>query len=124
MSAAGWSYVKGLDRQNPENWWYNTIPFTQTYSWTGVGYLYDFATVYSKSTAILNDPLLLYSGEVLQVDFENNDTKDHSMIVTGKSSTDIYLTYHTRDVLNRSYASLCSAYPNAKWYPHYHYVSY
>ncbi|MGM8214957.1 amidase domain-containing protein [Bacillaceae bacterium W0354] len=57
-------------------------------------------------------------GEVLQVDFTNNGSKDHTMIVTKKTSSEIYLTYHTNDTKNRSFKSLSISPPKAKWIPH------
>jgi hypothetical protein len=51
------------------------------------------------------------------MDFTNNGSKDHSMIVTMLSGQP-YLTYHTTDTHNRSLASIKSSYPSARWLSH------
>lgn len=115
MDAGGWTHVSGFYRDS-KYWWYNFL--NQTWSWVGVPYWHDFANKHSKRTIILSSPRNLWEGEVLQVDFTNNGSKDHTMIVTKKTSSEIYLTYHTNDTLNRSFASISVAYPKAKWVPH------
>lgn len=115
MRAGGWTDVNGWYR-NPEHWWYNIL--NQTWSWVNVPYWYEFALNHSERTTLLSNPRYLWEGEVLQVDFTNNGTKDHSMIVTCRTSSEIYLTYHTIDTFERSFASLSTAYPNARWLAH------
>ena len=61
-------------------------------------------------------PRSLFEGEVLLVDFENNGTKDHSMIVTRKTATEIYLTYNSVDTLNGNFASFSLSFQNARWF--------
>jgi len=56
--------------------------------------------------------------DVLQADFTNDTSKDHTMIVSYRSSTQPYLTYHTTDTFRRSLSSLKLAYPSARWIPH------
>ena len=62
----------------------------------------------------------MWLADVLQVDFTNNGSKNHAMIVTyvATSTWTPYLTYHSTDTLNRSLSSLISQYPGARWYPH------
>ena len=115
MRAGGWTDVPGL-YTNAQSWWYNSL--NQTYSWVNVHYFHDFALIYSKRTTSILNPRNLNVGDVLQIDFTNNNSKDHTMIVTLKSSTEIYLTYHTVDTLDRSYGSLCASYPSASFVAH------
>lgn len=121
MYAGGWTHVSGL-YLNASAWWYNSL--NQSRSWINVDYWHDFACVHSGRTTKLTNPKSLYVGEVLQVDFTNNSSKDHSMIVTTKSSNDIFLTYHTNDTLDRSYNELAAIYTDALWYPHLVYTSF
>lgn len=121
MRAGGWTDISGL-YTNSHYWWYNSS--NQTYSWTGVRYWYEFAYLYSGRTYILNNPQSMLVGDVLQADFTSDNSKDHSMIVTYKSSNVPYLTYHTNDTYERSFSSLVSSYPNATWYPHALYYSF
>lgn len=118
MRAGGWTDISGL-YTNAQYWWYNSL--NQTYSWTSVSYWYSFAYTYSGRTTILGQPRSLYVGEVLQADFESDGTKDHSMMVTYRTTSptvEIYLSYNTTDTTNRSFASLLTALPSATWTPH------
>ncbi|MBP3041711.1 amidase domain-containing protein [Bacillaceae bacterium Marseille-Q3522] len=115
MRAGGWLDVSGFYRDS-HYWWYNHV--NQTWSWVGVPYWYDFAANKSKRTILLSSPRSLWDGEVLQADFTNNGSKDHTMIVTRKTALDIYLTYHTNDTFERSFASISVSYPSARWIPH------
>ena len=121
MYAGGWTHKSGFYRDS-QYWWYNSL--NQSWSWIGVPYWHDFALKHSKRTVKLSSPRSLWEGEVLQVDFTNNGVKDHTMIVTKKTSSEIYLTYHTNDTLNRSFASISVTYPKANWVPHMVKISY
>jgi len=115
MRAGGWTDVPGWYR-DARHWWFNWL--NQTWSWVGVRHWHEFALTHSRRTWLLSLPRSLFEGEVLLVDFQNNGTKDHSMIVTRKTATEIYLTYNSVDTLNRSFASLSLSFPNARWFPH------
>lgn len=114
MRAGGWPDEPGL-YLNAEAWWYNAL--NQSRSWVNVSYFNDFTVDYSGRGVELSNPIGLLTGEVLQVDFNGEGNKDHSMIVTSRGSGDIYLTYHTTDTVNRSYLELCSLFPDATWIP-------
>lgn len=115
MRAGGWTDVSGWYRDT-RHWWYNWL--NQTWSWVGVRHWFEFALTHSRRTALLSQPRALWEGEVLQVDFENNGSMDHSMIVTRKTASEIFLTYRTVNTFERSFASLSLAFPNARWFPH------
>ncbi len=53
--------------------------------------------------------------DILQLDFLQDGSKDHTMIVTVWTPSQTYLTYHTTNRLNRSLSSLLASYPSA-WY--------
>ncbi|MBT9147297.1 MAG: hypothetical protein DDT32_01051 [Syntrophomonadaceae bacterium] len=115
MRAGGWTDVPGWYRDT-RHWWYNWL--NQTWSWVGVRHWFEFAFTHSRRTTLLSQPRALWEGEVLQVDFENNGSMDHTMIVTRKTASEIYLTYRTVNTFERSFASLSLAFPNARWFPH------
>lgn len=115
MRAGGWTDVPGWYRDT-RHWWYNWL--VQTWSWVGVRHWFEFASVHSRRTTLFSNPRSLWEGEVLQVDFKNDGTMNHSMIVTRKTASEIYLTYRTTNTLNRSFASLSLEDPSARWFPH------
>lgn len=53
---------------------------------------------------------------MLQVDFDKDGSKDHTMIVTSRVNGVPYLTYHSTNTYNRSVASVLASYPNAAYY--------
>lgn len=117
MRAGGWSDKTGwwLD---DDNWWYNSL--NQTRTWINVEYFYTFAAVRSHRTTILSSPWSLLLADVLQMDFTNNGSKDHTMIVTWWNAGTPYLSYHTTDTHNRSLSSLLTQYPlsGTRYIPH------
>lgn len=111
MRNGGWPDVSGWYR-DPSYWWYNSL--NQTWSWVNVGYWRDFTNGRRGST--LAYVSWLEPGDVLQVDFNRDGTWDHTMIVTKKIGTEVYLTYHTTNTVDRAFSDLLSSYPNANWY--------
>ena len=56
-------------------------------------------------------------GDVMQMDFDKDGSKDHSMITSYRSASGVpYVTYHDTDTYRRSVSSLLAAYPNAAYY--------
>lgn len=56
-------------------------------------------------------------GDVMQMDFDKDGSKDHSMITSYRSSGGVpYLTYHDADTYRRSVSSLIASYPNSAFY--------
>jgi hypothetical protein len=47
-------------------------------------------------------------GESVKMDFNKDGIKDHSLIVTKVTSSEIYMTYHSNDHLNRPLSELQS----------------
>jgi hypothetical protein len=56
--------------------------------------------------------------DVLQADWNRDNTIDHTMIVTATGRNERYLTYHTSSTHNRKLSSLLAARPSAWWYVH------
>ena len=118
MRAGGWTMVYGYYLDD-NSWWYNFFPLVnQARAWINVQYWYAFAALRSHRTYILARPEDMLLADVLQMDFTNNGSKDHTMIVTWVAFGDRYLTYHTTDTYRRSLSSLKTSFPNARWYPH------
>lgn len=121
MKAGGWKQ-KGsgfFDRKDKDKWYYGGHTWTTSYTWAGAENWYWFATKYSQRTRILSNVWQMGLGDVLQADWDRDNTIDHTMIVTGFSGNDeIYLTYHTNNTHNRKLTNLLAARPHTTWYAH------
>lgn len=111
LRTGGWKHDTGWYKSN-KNWWYNSV--NQTFSWAGAENWAQF-TWYSGRTIYLDNVWKLVWTDILQMDFDQNNNMNHTMFVTKTSSTNIYLTYHTDDHLNRPLTEILDSYPNA-WY--------
>ncbi|MFJ2743605.1 amidase domain-containing protein [Streptomyces sp. NPDC087440] len=113
LRAGGWAHDTGL-YTDYRNWWYNSL--NQSRSWVNVNYWASFA-LHSKRTYNLKNVYQLARGDILQMDFSNNGSKDHSMITTYRSASGVpYLTYHSRDTYRKSVASIVASNPRAIYY--------
>ncbi|MFJ4688842.1 amidase domain-containing protein [Streptomyces sp. NPDC088789] len=112
LRAGGWKNDTGWYRSY-KNWWYNSS--NQTTSWVNVNYWASFA-LYSDRAYNLDNVYKLGIGDILQMDFTGNRSKDHSMITTYKSGGVPYLTYHSTNTYRKSVRSIVAQYPNAKYY--------
>ena len=117
MREGGWTFVNGFYRDD-NYWWYQDLCCNQTWTWASVQYWYAFAALRSGRTTILAKPEYMGLADVLQADFTNDTSKDHTMIVSYRSSTMQYLTYHTTDTYRRTLANLKLSFPSARWIPH------
>jgi hypothetical protein len=117
LKAGGWQFASGWASDYDHTWWYSASnPATQSWSWNGVNEWSWFA-LSSKRVTNLADVYQLGVGDILQMDFNADGSKDHSMIVTYRSASGMpYVTYHSTNTLNRSVASLVAAYPDALYY--------
>ena len=77
-------------------WWYKAL--NQSYTWAGAESWSWFAP---KRTVALSRVYDMTVADVLQYDLTKNGTMDHTMFVRKKTTTDIYMTYHTTDHNNR-----------------------
>ncbi|RSS35993.1 amidase domain-containing protein [Streptomyces sp. WAC08241] len=112
LKAGGWKHVPGYVYDYTR--WFGTADI-QSHSFIGVNEWSWFAQN-SKRTTSLANVYQLDVGDVLQVDFDKNGSKDHTMIVTSRRNGVPYLTYHSTNTLRRSVTSIISAYPNAAYY--------
>ncbi|MFB7241589.1 hypothetical protein CW362_36760 [Streptomyces populi] len=113
LKAGGWKHVPGY--VNDFHKWFGNSDI-QSDSFVGVNEFSWFALSSKRVTSLAN----VYQadiGDVVQVDFNKDGSKDHTMIVTYRSPQGVpYLSYHSTNTYNRSLASIIASYPNAAYY--------
>jgi len=112
LREGGWTDVTGWYRSTSV-WWYNLL--NQSWTWINPQYWWQFAWNRPRvdHAAFVGD---LVPGDILQMDFNQDSSMDHSMIVTTKDgSGEIYLTYHTTNTEDRPFSEIFASNPNA-WY--------
>ncbi|MFF2362550.1 amidase domain-containing protein [Streptomyces sp. NPDC058122] len=113
LKAGGWATVAS---SGEEYGTWNYTASTQTDTWVGVNELSWFTQTAHRSTPLAN-VYQMDVGDVMQMDFDKDGSKDHSMITSYRSGGGVpYLTYHDTDTYRRSLSSLLAAYPNAAYY--------
>ncbi len=112
LKAGGWKHAPGYVYDYTR--WFGTADI-QSHSFIGVNEWSWFAQN-SKRTTSLANVYQLDVGDVLQVDFNKDGSKDHTMIVTSRRNGVPYLTYHSTNTLRRSVTSIISSYPTAAYY--------
>ncbi|MFF4732712.1 amidase domain-containing protein [Streptomyces mirabilis] len=113
LKAGGWKHVPGYT-DDFHKWFGNSD--IQSDSFVGVNEFSWFALSSKRVTSLAN-VYQLDVGDVLQMDFNKDGSKDHSMIVTYRSPQGVpYVTYHSTNTYNRSVASIIASYPNAAYY--------
>ena len=100
MREGGWTFVLGLWNDDT-HWWYNAL--NQTHSWAGAQNWANFAPT---RTTFLTNIWQMGIADVLQMDFNKDGIKDHSLLVTKVTTSEIYMTYHSTDTLNRPLSEL------------------
>ncbi|MFD7812099.1 amidase domain-containing protein [Streptomyces sp. NPDC059785] len=114
LKAGGWANVSG-SASDYKKWWYDASS-TQSDSWVGVNEFSWFALSSKRATSLAN-VYQMDVGDVLQMDFDKDGSKDHTMITTYRSSSGVpYLTYHATNTYRRSVASIIASYPNSYYY--------
>jgi hypothetical protein len=113
LKAGGWTPVTDSD-EDYGTWNYG--PTTQTDTWVGVNEWSWFTQTARRSTPLAN-VYQMDVGDVMQMDFDKDGSKDHSMITSYRSAGGVpYVTYHDTDTYRRSVSSLIASYPNAAYY--------
>jgi hypothetical protein len=112
LKAGGWKHEPGYTY----DWhkWFGNADI-QSDSFVGVNEFSWFALSSKRVTGLAN-VYQMDVGDVLQVDFDKDGSKDHTMIVTSRVNGVPYLTYHSTNTYNRSVASVLASYPNAAYY--------
>ncbi|MEU4086519.1 amidase domain-containing protein [Streptomyces aureus] len=113
LKAGGWTTVAS---SGEEYGTWNYTASTQTDTWVGVNEWSWFTQTAKRSTPLAN----IYQmdvGDVMQMDFDKDGSKDHSMITSYRSASGVpYVTYHDTDTYRRSVSSLLAAYPTTAYY--------
>ncbi|MFE5815202.1 amidase domain-containing protein [Streptomyces sp. NPDC056479] len=113
LKAGGWKHAPGYVYDYTK--WFGNAEI-QSHSFVGVNEWSWFAQN-SKRTTGLASVYQMDVGDVLQMDFDKNGSKDHTMIVTYRSPQGVpYLTYHSSNTYRRSLASIIASDPNAAYY--------
>lgn len=120
VHAGGWRETSGsiFNRKSNKKWFYGSHTWTTSYTWAGAENWYWFATKHSQRTKSLDNVWKLSGADVLQADWDRDNTIDHTMIVTAANSQDVYLTYHTSNTHNRKLSNLLAKHPHTWWYAH------
>ncbi|MFF7265181.1 amidase domain-containing protein [Streptomyces sp. NPDC008159] len=114
LLAGGWQQISKVTPEEYDTWYYASNGTAD--AWIGVNE-WSWFTQTAKRTTPLANVYQMDIGDVLQVDFNRDGDKDHSMMVTFRSSSGVpYLTYHDADTYRRSVASIIASYPNAYYY--------
>ena len=113
LYAGGWKKVTN-STEDYGTW--NSGTSSDTDTWIGVNE-WSWFTQTAKRTTPLANAYQMDLGDVLQMDFDKDGSKDHSMMTTYRSSSGVpYLTYHDTDTYRRSLSSLIASYPNSAYY--------
>lgn len=113
LKAGGWKAVPG-STSDYRNWWYDGT--RQSDSWVGANE-WAWFTLSNQRAANLASVYQTDVGDIVQVDFNKDRSKDHSMMVTYRSSAGMpYLTYHSTNTYRKSLASIIASYPDAVYY--------
>ncbi|MFH8367817.1 amidase domain-containing protein [Streptomyces sp. NPDC018031] len=113
LKAGGWKHDSGV-YSDYRNWWYDSS--YQTSSWVGADE-WSWFTLHHKRATNLSNVYYMGIGDIMQMDFNRDGSKDHSMIVTYRSSSGVpYLTYHSVNTYRKSVASIIASNPNAYYY--------
>ncbi|MCX5175336.1 amidase domain-containing protein [Streptomyces virginiae] len=113
LKAGGWKAVPG-STSDYRNWWYDGA--RQSDSWVGANE-WAWFTLSNKRATNLASVYQTDVGDIVQVDFNKDGSKDHSMMVTYRSSAGMpYLTYHSTNTYRKSLASIIASYPDAVYY--------
>jgi Putative amidase domain len=118
LLAGGWGRLNGGHRETT-SWWYSggILPPYASWTWTSADYFFKFINSRPRAKAIgrIAD---LVPGDVISVDFNPSagDGIDHTMLVSKKTTSGIFLAYHTNNTLDKSFTEFYNASPGAQYY--------
>ena len=114
LYAGGWKQV--TNSAADYGTWYSKKKTADSDTWVGVNEWSWFTQTTRRTTALAN-AYQMDVGDVLQIDFDKDGSKDHSMLTTYRSASGVpYMTYHSNDTYRRSLSSVIAANPNAAYY--------
>jgi Putative amidase domain len=118
LQAGGWSRVDGGHREST-SWWYGggLLPPYASWTWIGADSFFKFINGRPRAKTIgrIAD---LVPGDVISVDLNPsaNDGIDHTMLVSKKTASGIFLAYHTTNTLDKSFTEFYNINPGANYY--------
>lgn len=116
MLAGGWRQVSypWIDYQSSSSWWYGGVP-TSSWTWSSAEDFYRMTKALGRTTTAryVSD---LRVGDLLQYKSNGATNMTHSMVVTSKSGTTVYLSYHTTNTKNKPFSQLSGL--NVTWFGH------
>ncbi|MFB7457876.1 MULTISPECIES: amidase domain-containing protein [unclassified Streptomyces] len=113
LKAGGWKHEPGYTYDFHK--WFGNAEI-QSDSFVGVNE-FSWYALSSKRVTSLANVYQMDVGDVLQMDFNRDGSKDHTMIVTSRTAQGVpYLSYHSTNTYNRSVASIIASYPDAYYY--------
>jgi outer membrane protein OmpA-like peptidoglycan-associated protein len=95
MLAGGWTVVPG-GKRDPTAWW--SSPDESSWTWAAANNFGDFIKRSHRASNCTRDELDL--GDIVQDIHPGNDVPHHTMVVSQKLGTKIYLSYHSRNTRN------------------------
>ncbi|MFF4521658.1 amidase domain-containing protein [Streptomyces bluensis] len=114
LLAGGWKQISTVTPEEYDTWYYASNGTAD--AWIGVNE-WSWFTQTAKRTTPLANVYQMDVGDVMQIDFNKDGSKDHSMMTTYRSSSGVpYLTYHDADTYRRSVASIIAQYPTSVYF--------
>lgn len=114
LLAGGWEQISHVTPEEYDTWYYAHNGTAD--AWIGVNE-WSWFTQTVKRTRPLANVHQMDTGDVMQIDFNKDGAKDHSMMTTYRSSSGVpYLTYHDADTYRRSVQSIIASYPTANYF--------
>ncbi|WKX71266.1 amidase domain-containing protein [Streptomyces sp. XD-27] len=113
LKAGGWKHDSG-DYADYRNWWYSSS--YQSTSWVGANE-WSWFTLHHKRATNLSNAYQMEVGDILQMDFDKDGSKDHTMVTTYRSRTGMpYMTYHSVNTYRKSLASIVASNSDSAYY--------
>jgi hypothetical protein len=134
LLAGGWTMAGGScdDRKSDQAWWFGprqcrwvggrpwTTEVKASFTWGGAQNLYNHMTTMGRGSTV-STPMDLEPGDILQMDMGAGHYGagriGHSMVVTEKTGSDLFLSYHEPHKLNEPFSAIAGRYPGARWFP-------
>lgn len=115
LQAGGWTEIGKYAYDSNAAWYfdYNYRPF-YSYTWGGANNFYRFL-FYGNRAVSVSGPSQLQIGDVVQIDYERDNRWDHTMIVTGKDSRGLLVSYHTPNTRNEVLNDIVNRNPGARF---------
>ena len=116
MLAGGWKEKSHpwIDYKWDTAWWYGGTP-TASWSWTSAEHFYRMSKALDRTTTAkyITD---LRRGDLLQYKSKSSANMNHSMVVTKRAGSEVYLSYHTGHTLNKPFSKMRTL--DVYWFGH------